>query len=138
MRVRRLSLPAGGLRRWSCSTCSVLQSTVICTRAMQDIICTARPHASHDLARKNAKFAMKLSATCHATLEMCGESRQSNTITITSSIKINIQCTVFASKPPIQPVLMCSTYMYINSPNYLRHSTGGYLHQYKQQSRNCD
>ena len=39
-----------------------------------------------DLARKNAKFTMKLSATHHAALEECGESRLSNTLTVTLSL----------------------------------------------------
>ena len=46
---------------------------------------TAGPYASHDLARKNAKFTIKLSATRHATLGRCGESRRSNTLTVTSN-----------------------------------------------------
>ena len=45
-------------------------------------ICTAGSYVSHDLARKNAKFTMKLSATRHAALGRCGESRRSNTLTI--------------------------------------------------------
>ena len=32
-------------------------------------------YKSHDLAHKNSKFTMKLSATCHAMLGRCGESR---------------------------------------------------------------
>ena len=60
----------------------------LCTRVMQDIICTAGPYASHDLARKNT---MKPSATHHAALERCGESRRSNTLTVTSSLSYK-QC----------------------------------------------
>ena len=53
---------------------------------MQGIICTAGPNASHDLARKNAKFIMKLSATDRSRRAgRCGESRRSNTLTVTSS-----------------------------------------------------
>ena len=37
---------------------------------------------SHDLACKNAKFTVKPSATCHAMLRRCGESRRSNTLTV--------------------------------------------------------
>ena len=58
---------------------------MVCTRAMQDIVCTAVPYASHDLARKNAKF-MKLSATRHSALGRCGEYRRSNTLTVTSNL----------------------------------------------------
>ena len=54
---------------------SRLSVTLVCTRAMQAIICTAGPYASHDLARKNAKFTMKLSTTRHVALGRCGESR---------------------------------------------------------------
>ena len=42
---------------------------------------TPGPYAFH--ARKNARFTMKLSATCHAALGRCGESRRSNTLTVT-------------------------------------------------------
>ena len=40
------------------------------------------------VARKNAKFTMKLSATCHAALGRCGESRQSNTLTVTVELNL--------------------------------------------------
>ena len=53
---------------------------------MKDIVCIAGPYASHDLAHKNAKFTMKLSATRHTALGRCGESRRSNTLTVTSSL----------------------------------------------------
>ena len=66
--------------------CELRTLVHVCTRAMQDIICTAGPYTSHDLARKNAKFTMKLSATRHAELGRCGESRRSNTLTVTSSL----------------------------------------------------
>ena len=36
---------------------------------MQGIICTAGPHASHDLARKNTKFTMKLSDNLESSAE---------------------------------------------------------------------
>ena len=43
-------------------------------------LCIAGPYVlSHDLARKNAKFTVKLSATCHAVLGRCGESRRQHT-----------------------------------------------------------
>ena len=57
--------------------------TLVCTRAMEGIICTARQYTSHDLARK---FTMKLSATCHTMLGRCGESRRSNTLKATSNL----------------------------------------------------
>ena len=47
--------------------------TLVCSRAMQNIICTVGLYASQDLAHKNAKFIMKLSATHHATLGSQGE-----------------------------------------------------------------
>ena len=61
---------------------------------MQDIICTAGPYASHDLAHKNAKFTMKLSATHHAALGRCGESRRSNSTYCDFELKLiyNVQC----------------------------------------------
>ena len=43
-------------------------------------------YASHDLARKNARFTMKLSATHHAALGRCGELRRSNTFTVISNL----------------------------------------------------
>ena len=61
------------------------------TRAIQNIIYTAGPYAaSHGLARKNAKFTMKLSATHHATLERCGESRRSRDLEL--QLIYNVQC----------------------------------------------
>ena len=66
----RLSLPVGRVVR------DVYYSATVST--------IAGPYAlSHDLARKNAKFTVKLSATCYAVLGRCGESRRSNTLTVT-------------------------------------------------------
>ena len=91
-------------------------------------ICTAGPYASHahdqtDLARKNAKFTMKLSTTRHAALGRCGESRRSNTLTVTSRIyNVYSVCkqTAYTVSPWIS--LRTCTCIYINSPNYLRRS----------------
>ena len=53
---------------------------------MQGII-NLYAHASHDLERKNAKFTIKLSATCHAALGRCGELRRSNTLDLLKEIQ---------------------------------------------------
>ena len=67
---------------------------------------------------KDATFTMKLSATCQAVPGRCGESRRTNTLTMTVCFFELKLFTVFASKLPIQPVYVhLSTYM--NSPNYL-------------------
>ena len=53
---------------------SATVSTVVCITRKH--LCIAGPYAlSHDLARKNAKFTVKLSATSHDVLGRCGESR---------------------------------------------------------------
>ena len=90
----------------------------MCTRAMQDIICTVGPYASHDLARKTIKFTTKLSATRHATLGRCGESRQSNTLTVTSSLQMYSVCkqTSYTAHVDVL-VISLRTCIYINSPN---------------------
>ena len=76
----RLSLSVGRVVRDVYYSATV--STIVCITSKH--LCIAGPYAlSHDLARKNAKFTMKLSATCHAVLGRCGESRRSNTLTVT-------------------------------------------------------
>ena len=66
----------------------------------------SRAHASRDLACKNAKFTMKLSATCHATLGGCGElSRTYRDFELKLIYKQTAGVNVHFS-----------AYMYINSP----------------------
>ena len=42
---------------------------------MASFVQQGHSYASSDLARKNAKFSMKLSTTSYAALQRCGESR---------------------------------------------------------------
>ena len=76
----QLSLPVGRVVRDVYYSATV--SAIVCITSKH--LCIAGPYAlSHDLARKNAKFTVKLSATSHAVLGRCGESRRSNTLTVT-------------------------------------------------------
>ena len=124
---------------------------------MQDIIYTAGPYASHDQARKNAKFiTMKLFATCNTALGRCGESRRSNTLTMTLSLRkytMYSVCnqTAYTASPCrhafLYTYMYTCIYMYLNSPNYLRHGIFccswhcwilAHLNQYDQQIKNCN
>ena len=77
----------------------------------------AGPHDLSYVACKNAKFTIKLSATRHAALGKCGESRRSNTLTvIVCFVELKL---VFLANCLYSPcTCICPTYMYINSPNY--------------------
>ena len=87
-----------------------LRVPIVCITSKR--LCIAGPYALlHDLARKNAKFTVKLSATCHAILRRCGELRQSR---LFISVNIHVQCMVFASKLPILPVYVHLSYVHVH------------------------
>ena len=83
-------------------------ATIVCITSKH--LCIAGPYTpTHDLARKNAKFTVKLSATCHVVLGRCGELRRSNTVTV-RFFKVSIG---LASKLPILPVYMHLSYIHV-------------------------
>ena len=95
-------------------------------------------YAHHDIARKNAKFTVKLSANCHAALGRCGEPRRSNALTVTAHFfELKLICIYSYIYSPC--TCLCPMYMYTNTPNYpcqvffAARSIAGYLHHYYQQ-----
>ena len=104
--------------------CDVYYSATVSKR-----LCIAGPAIR--LARKNAKYSMKLSATCHAALGKGVVSRGEAAHTRPFLRALIRQCIVFA-----HALVYVRTYIheYLTTWYFLAaHSIAGYLHQYDRQ-----